>query len=55
MDQAEVLRAEAVAHDARAARLQLEEVAEAAWSVAEWAVALRFDNARATVLVLVLG
>ena len=25
------------------------------WSVAEWAVALRFDNPRATVLVLVLG
>ena len=31
------------------------EVAEAAWSVAEWAVAPRFDNPRATVLVLVLG
>ena len=30
-------------------------VAEAPWSVAEWAVALRFDNPRATVLVLVLG
>ena len=25
------------------------------WSVAEWAVALRFDNPRATVLVLLLG
>ena len=25
-------------------------VAEAPWSVAEWAVALRFDNPRATVL-----
>ena len=32
-----------------------ESVAEAPWSVAEWAVALRFDNSRATVLVLVLG
>ena len=31
------------------------EVAEAPWSVAEWAVALRFDNPRATVLVLLLG
>ena len=31
------------------------EVAEAPWRVAEWAVALRFDNPRATVLVLVLG
>ena len=30
-------------------------VAEAPWSEAEWAVALRFDNPRATVLVLVLG
>ena len=30
-------------------------VAEAPWSVAEWAVAPRFDNPRATVLVLVLG
>ena len=30
------------------------EVAEALWSVAEWAVALRFDNLRATVLVLFL-
>ena len=32
-----------------------EKVAEAPWSVAEWAVALRFDNPRATVLVRVLG
>ena len=32
-----------------------EPVAEAPWSVAEWAVALRFDNPRATVPVLVLG
>ena len=31
------------------------EVAEAPWSVAEWAVAPRFDHPRATVLVLVLG
>ena len=31
------------------------EVAEAPCSVAEWAVAPRFDNPRATVLVLVLG
>ena len=31
------------------------DVAEAPWSVAEWAVALRFDNPRATVLVLLLG
>ena len=30
-------------------------VAEVPWSVAEWAVAPRFDNPRATVLVLVLG
>ena len=30
-------------------------VAEAPWSGAEWAVALRFDNPRAPVLVLVLG
>ena len=30
-------------------------VAEAPWSVAEWAVALRFDNPRATVLVLFFG
>ena len=30
-------------------------VAEAPWSVAEWAVALRFDHPRATVLVLLLG
>ena len=32
-----------------------DDVAEAPWSVAEWAVALRFDNPRATVLVLLLG
>ena len=31
------------------------EVEEAPWSVAKWAVALRFDNPRAPVLVLVLG
>ena len=31
------------------------QVAEAPWSVAEWAVALRFDNPRATVLVLLLS
>ena len=30
-------------------------VAEAPWSVAEWAVALRLDNPRATVLVRLLG
>ena len=30
------------------------EVAEAPWSGAEWAVALRFDNPRAIVVVLVL-
>ena len=30
-------------------------VAQAPWSEAEWAVALRFDNPRATVLVLLLG
>ena len=30
-------------------------VAEAPWSVAEWAVAPRFDHPRATVLVLLLG
>ena len=45
----------------RIARLRVEhaqkavEVAEAPWSVAEWAVALRFDNPRATVLVRLLG
>ena len=32
-----------------------EKVAEAPWSVAEWAVALRFDHPRATVLVLLLS
>ena len=31
------------------------EVAEAPWSGAEWAVALRFDNLRGTALVLLLG
>ena len=31
------------------------EVPEAPWSVAEWAVALRFDNPRATVLVRLLS
>ena len=31
------------------------EVAEAPWSVAEWAVAPSFDNPRATAPVLVLG
>ena len=31
------------------------DVAEAPWSVAEWAVAPRFDHPRATVLVLVPG
>ena len=36
-------------------RARAAEVAEAPWSVAEWAVALRFDNPRATVLVLLLG
>ena len=34
---------------------ELPEVAEAPWSVAEWAVALRFDIPQATVLVLVFG
>ena len=33
----------------------LDLVAEAPWSVAEWAVAPRFDMPRATVLVLLLG
>ena len=39
------------------ARLNNIEVAERPkpWSGTEWAVALRFDNPRATVLVLVLG
>ena len=32
-----------------------QKVAEAPWSGAEWAVALRFDHSRATVTVLVLG
>ena len=31
------------------------QVAEAPWSVAEWAVALRCDNPRAAVVVLLLG
>ena len=44
------LRDEDAAH-----RKALADVAEAPWSVAEWAVAPRFDNPRATVLVLVLG
>ena len=35
--------------------LDATEVAEAPWSVAEWAVAPRFDNPRATVLVLLVG
>ena len=39
----------------RLQRKNAELVAEAPWSVAEWAVALRFDSPRATVLVLVLG
>ena len=34
---------------------QAAEVAEAPWSVAEWAVTPRFVNPRVTVLVLVLG
>ena len=33
----------------------LKKFAEAPWSVAEWVVAPRFDNPRATVLVLLLG
>ena len=45
---------EAVERIAEAAHV-LGKVAEAPWSVAEWAVALRFDHPRATVLVLVLG
>ena len=39
----------------RSGLLGREAVAEAPWSVAEWAVAPRFDNPRATVPVLVLG
>ena len=31
------------------------QVPEAPWSIAEWIVALRFDNPRVTVLVLLLG
>ena len=42
------------AHQARIPTVE-EQVAEAAWSVAEGAVAPRFDNPRATELVLVLG
>ena len=38
-----------------AAWLTVDPVAEAPWSVAEWAVAPRFDIPRATVLVLLLG
>ena len=41
--------------DSDAAKTMRANVAEAPWSVAEWAVALRFDNPRATVRVLVLG
>ena len=37
-----------------AAEMEAAVVAEAPWSVAEWAVALRFDHPRATVLVLLL-
>lgn len=33
----------------------LDEVAEAPWSGARWAVARRFDNPRASLLVLLLG
>ena len=36
-------------------RVVLGKVAEAPWSVAEWAVALRFDISRATVPVLLSG
>ena len=36
-------------------KIDAEKVAEAPWSVAEWAVALRFDNLRATVLLRALG
>ena len=48
---------EALCIPAKAVRdmLAAPEVAEAPWSEAEWAVAPRFDNPRATVLVLVLG
>ena len=49
------LRPRALADVARGARRGRHPVAEAPWSEAEWAVALRFDNPRATVLVLVLG
>ena len=48
-------QARAFAAAETAQREAQEEVAEAPWSGAEWAVALRFDNPRATVLVLVLG
>ena len=41
---------------ARAVAERIPTVAESQpWSAAEWAVALRFDNPRATVLVLSLG
>ena len=41
---------------ARGPAISTKEVAESQpWSVAEWAVAPRFDNPRATGLVLVLG
>ena len=36
-------------------KIDAEKVAEAPWSVAEWAVALRFDNPRAVIPVLLLG
>ena len=48
---ASALHSAAVHHGVRAA----DEVAEAPWSVAEWAVALRFDHPRASVPVLLLG
>ena len=42
-------------HTTKFGYMRVYEVAEAPWSVAEWAVAPRFDNPRALVLVLVLG
>ena len=49
----DVFQHRAAGRDARARGQS--NVAEALWSVAEWAVGLRFDNPRATVVVLLLG
>ena len=45
----------ALGAEAHHGTVSLQQVAEAPWSVAEWAVAPRFDNPGATVPVLLLG